>query len=168
MYMLAPDFSFGRLVDVWKGGTDRDPAAVVAEHRNRAPAWLRKQIRPLTVVEQKLWHYLGDPSWMRTAVFSQVPVHIPEMNRGYVFGFLVPARAVAIEIVPGKFGDTLARLARDMEQDELVREKAGIATMRCFEAHILGDVKASAEHIRWDLGLGEKGDDDIHGINVPR
>lgn len=166
--MIAPDSSSGRLIDVWQGGTDRDPAAVVAEHRNRAPAWLRKQIRPLTVAEQKLWHYLGDGSFMRTAVFIQVPVYLPEVNRGFVLGFLVPSRAVAIEIVPGKFGDSLDRLGRDLEQDELVREKAGIATMRCFESIVLRDPKGAAESIRWDLGFGENKDENLHGINVPR
>lgn len=166
--MIAPDSSSGRLIDVWPGGTDRDPAAVVAEHRNRAPAWLKKQIRPLTVAEQKLWHHLGDRPFMGTDVFTQVPVYIPELNRGWVLGFLIPSRAVAIEIVPGKFGDSLKRLGRDMEQDELVREKAGIATMRCFEAFVLRDPHAAAANIRWDLGFGEKGDEHTHGINVPR
>ncbi len=165
--MIAPDSSSGRLIEVWQGGTDRDPAAVVAEHRNRAPAWLRERIRLLTVAEQKLWHHLGDRPWMGTDVFTQIPVYIPELDRGFVLGFLVPSRAVAIEIVPGKFGDSLARLGRDMEQDELVRENAGIATMRCFEAMVLRDPKAAAESIRWDLGFGERGEN-VHGINVPR
>jgi len=166
--MIAPDSSSGRLVDVWHGGTDRDPASVVADYRNRAPAWLKKQIRPMTVAEQKLWCYLGDRSWMGTEVFTRVPVYFPELNRGFVLGFLIPSRAVAIEIVPGQFGDSIGRLGSDMAQDDLVREMGGIATMRCFEAMVLRDPKVAAASIRWDLGFGEKGDDNGFGINVPR
>jgi hypothetical protein len=163
----TPEITSGRLIDAWHGGTDQDPAAVVAEHRARAPAWLKKKIRPLTVAEQRLWEHLGNRAWMGADVFTQVPVHLPRQNRGFVLGFLVPARAVAIEIVPGGFGDALDRLGRDMEQDDLVRENAGIVTMRCFEANVLRDPQATANHIRWDLGLGEGGKD-FHGILVPR
>jgi hypothetical protein len=167
--MIARDPSpFGRLVDVWHGGTDRDPKCVVAEYRERAPAWLRRQVRPLTTAERELWRYLGDRSWMRADVFTQVPVHVPEANRGFVFGFFVPSRAVAIEVMPGRFEDSIDRIVRTMEQDDLVRDRAGIATLRCFEAMALRDARVTAESIRWDLGFGEKGDDDHHGINLPR
>jgi len=35
--MIAPDPSSGRLIEVWRAGTDRDPAAVVAEHGINLP-----------------------------------------------------------------------------------------------------------------------------------
>jgi hypothetical protein len=54
-----------------------------------------------------------------------------------------------------------------MERDDLVREKARIATLRCPEPAVLRHPQAVAEGIRWTLGLDEGGGN-FHGINVPR
>lgn len=165
--MTVPQSSSGRLVDAWPGGTGRDPSAVVAEFRSRAPHWLRSQVRPMTHAEQRLWRYLGDRLWMGADVFSQVPVYIPEANRGFVLGFLVPARGIAVEVVPPRPGQSLGALAGAMEQDDLMRDKARIATIRCLEPTVLRHAQAVAEGIRWTLGLDEGGAN-CHGIKVPR
>lgn len=165
--MIAPEPSSGRLVDIWPPAPDCNPAAVVAALRSRAPAWLKSQIRHMTVAERRLWRHFGDPAWMGAEVFSQVPVYLPEVNRGFVLGFLIPACRVAVEVVPRSKGESLGVLAAAMEQDDLMREKAGIATMRSLEDMVLRDPKGVAEGIRWTLGLA-KGGDDFLGINVPR
>ena len=72
----------------------------------------------------------------------------------------MPIRAVGIEIGP------LESIVDHMEEDELLREHAGVATMRCPEDMVLRDARAVAESIRWDLGL-EDGDGRYHGFNVP-
>jgi hypothetical protein len=161
-----PSPSLGRLIDVWAGGTDRDPETVVAEYRNRAPPWLAQQIRPLTKAEQRLWHYLGDPKWMRARVFTQVPLYLPEIDRGFVLPFLVPARGVAIDLVRMGPAKSLPLLARMKEQDQLLCERARITTMRCFEPGVLRDARSVAESIRWTLGFDE-GDGTFFGLNVP-
>lgn len=165
--MIAPEPSPGRLVDIWPHATDCDPAAVVAAFRGRAPQWLRSKIRPMNVPERRLWRHFGDPAWMGAEVFSQVPVYLPEVNRGFVLGFLIPACRAAVEIVPHQRGGSLDALAHAMEQDDLVRDLAGIATVRTMEDMVLRDPQAVAESIRWTLGLA-KGDDSFFGINVPR
>jgi hypothetical protein len=165
--VTTPDASSGRLADIWPQATDREPAAVVAELRRRAPAWLRSQIRPMTAAEQRLWRYFGDRPWMGADVFTQVPVYLPDVNRGFVLGFLVPACRAAVEVVAQRPGDALGALASAMEQDDLVRDRGGIATLRTLEPMVLKDPKAVAESIRWTLGLGEGGAN-FHGINVPR
>jgi hypothetical protein len=162
-----PTPSLGRLIDVWSGGTDRDPETVVAEHRNRAPPWLRSEIRPLTKAERRLWRYLGDPAWMRTRVFTQVPLYLPEVDRGFVLPFLVPARGVAVDVVRMAPGDSLAGLARMKRQDHLALERAGITIMHLVEEGVLRDPQSIAESIRWTLGYDE-GDGTFIGINLPR
>ncbi|MCK6461895.1 MAG: hypothetical protein L6Q95_18600 [Planctomycetes bacterium] len=165
--MIAPDSSSGRLVDMWPGDTAGEPAAIVADLRRRAPAWLRSRIRPMTTAEQRIWRYFGDRSWMGAEVFPQVPVYIPEACRGFVLGFLIPACRAAVEIVAPGPGEGLEALAHAMEQDDLVRDKAGIATLRSLEPMALRDPEAVAMSIRWTLGL-DKGGDGFFGINVPR
>lgn len=165
--MIAPESSSGRLADVWPGDKASEPAAVVAELRRRAPPWLRSRIRTMTHAERCLWRYFGDRSWMGTEVYSQVPVYIPQRNRGFVLGFLIPACRAAVEVVGPRPGESLEAFADTMEQDDLVRDMAGIATIRSLEPMVLRDPEAVALSIRWTLGL-DKGGDGFFGIKVPR
>jgi hypothetical protein len=96
-----------------------------------------------------------------------VPVHIPEANRGFVLGFLIPACRAAVDIVVPRPGESLEAFADYMEQDDLVRDRAGIATIRSLEQSVLRDAEGVAASIRWTLGL-DKGGDGFFGINVPR
>jgi len=121
----------------------------------------------MTTAEQRLWRYFGDRAWMGAEVFSQVPVYIPGANRGFVLGFLIPACRAAVEISVPRRGESLEAFAHAMEQDDLVRDRAGIATIRSLEPMVLRDPESVAMSIRWTLGL-DKGGDGFFGITLPR
>ncbi len=121
----------------------------------------------MTTAEQRLWRYFGDRAWMGAEVFSQVPVYIPGANRGFVLGFLIPACRAAVEISVPRRGESLEAFANAMEQDDLVRDRAGIATIRSLEPMVLRDPESVAMSIRWTLGL-DKGGDGFFGITLPR
>jgi len=162
-----------RLCEQWCGGTDRDGAAVVAEHWQRAPRRLRRQVRELTTLEQRLWLHLSDRAWMGTEVFAQVPVYLPEHDYGRILPFYLPRFGLAVEVSDVDFrrmsvDRIMDILARRIPGDDLLREAGGILMMRCPRESVRENPRRTAELVRWEVGLTDDPPADVAPVALPR
>jgi hypothetical protein len=168
-----PSRPSGRLIDSWKGGTDRDPRAVVAELTARAPSWLRDRQRDLTLPEKRFWFHLSDRTWFGAEVFRQVPIHLPDAGVACVMTFFVPALSARIEVCSLDFANPdLEALERQflaiMAEDDPLREVGGIVTIRCPEEFVATRPHEVAKSVRWDLGLAPAAPANVATAQAPR
>ncbi|MFQ5845791.1 MAG: hypothetical protein ACE5JG_12480 [Planctomycetota bacterium] len=150
----------GRLCDL--PGVRLGPLPVTpAELWQRAPPWLRAQVRPLNPVEEMLWRVLGDPGRLGTCAVAKVPLYLPEIGDGIVVDFLLPDYSFAVEVgdfwCAGDSGEAFDReVAEDTERlewDEALREFLGIERLHFYADGIVESPERIVEEIRWEVGL---------------
>lgn len=124
----------------------------VARLRHSAPDWLQDRARARTdPLRQRVWDLLRDPTHVGTPATAQVPVHIPEVGRGYVLDFLLPEYGVNVQI--DGWDDETAE-PWDEHRDDDLREALGIETVRFWDVWVKENLDRVVEEIRKELGFG--------------
>jgi hypothetical protein len=154
--MLAPREEaaewFGRLHDM--PFVRLQPLRVPVERlRHSAPPWLAERamarMDPLRV---RVWELLRDPARVGTLATALVPVHMPEVGRGYVLDFLLPEYGLNVQVE--RWEDDAPSDPWDEHRDADLRNALGIETLRFWDVWVVENLDQLALEIRKELGIG--------------
>lgn len=124
----------------------------VARLRYSAPEWLQERALARTdPLRRRAWEAIRDPARLGTPATSQVPVHLPDVGRGYVLDFLFPEFGVNVQI--DRWDDDDDPDAGE-ERDGHLREAYGIETVRFWDVWVRENLDLLADEIRKELGIG--------------
>lgn len=121
--------------------------------RRSAPDWLKERatarMDPLRV---RVWEILRDPAHVGTLATPLVPVHLPEVGRGYVLDFLLPEYGLNVQVE--RWDDETPADAWDEHRDTDLRERLGIETIRFWDVWVERNLDLLAGELRKELGIG--------------
>jgi hypothetical protein len=121
--------------------------------RHSAPPWLAEQamarMDPLRV---RVWELLRDPASVGTLATPLVPVHLPDVGRGYVLDFLLPEYGLNVQIE--RWEDEAPGDPWDEHRDGDLRDALGIETLRFWDVWVVENLDQLAGEIRKELGIG--------------
>ncbi len=127
----------------------------VARLRSSAPEWLKDRARArIDPLRERVWDLLRDPTRVGTPAAAQVPVHLPDVGRGYVLDFLLPEYGVNVQIDAwdDERPDPDDTWSEDRDGD--LRAAFGIETIRFWDVWLKGNLDLVVDEIRKELGIG--------------
>lgn len=127
----------------------------VARLRHSAPEWLQDRARARTdPLRGQVWDLLRDTARVGTPAASQVPVHLPEVGRGYVLDFLLPEYGVNVQIDRWNDEQPDPDDAWSENRDGDLRAAYGIETVRFWDVWVRENLDLVVNEIRKELGIG--------------
>ena len=121
--------------------------------RCSAPPWLvERAMARMDPLRVRAWEILRDPARVGTLATALVPVHIPEVGRGYVLDFLLPEYGLNVQI--DRWEDDAPGDPWDEHRDSDLRNALGIETIRFWDVWVVDNLDQLAGEIRKELGIG--------------